>query len=427
MEGYPYTKKEESRVSREKLYEEVWAEPMTTVALKYKVSSSFLARICTRIKVPRPPRGYWAMFATGKRPKRPPLPDACPGDELEWARNGGYARIAQLPPPQVPQDGSSTKHQRRSLPQQHTLLEGFKEHMSGTGESHYGFLKPRKCLLADVIASKETLDRAIDVANFLYLSFERRGHSVMLAPYGQNLSRHTVDEREKCGRRNEQYYTDLWSPARPTVAFIGTVAFGVTVFEMSEKVEAQYQDGKYTRVSELPSKKPKRFESYSWRSTHDLPSRRLCVQVFSPYRRVAWMRQWRESKAGEFPRKLAGLVKELEAEAANIVKRFEEGERQAEIERQRREEAQRTQAREEAERRRLKAIKDSREELSSIISAWAKTKRIEEFFADAERRAVDLSDDEKRMVLERLKLAREMVGGTDALEWFQSWRSPDER
>jgi hypothetical protein len=65
--------------------------------------------------------------------------------------------------------------------------------------------------------------------------------------------------------------------------------------------------------------------------------------------------------------------------------------------------------------------------LSSIIRAWAETKRIEEFFADAERLAADLSDDEKGIVLERLKLAREMVGGTDALEWLRSWRAPDER
>ena len=42
-------KSKDTRISREQLYEEVWAEPMTTVALKYKVSSSFLARICTRL------------------------------------------------------------------------------------------------------------------------------------------------------------------------------------------------------------------------------------------------------------------------------------------------------------------------------------------------------------------------------------------
>ena len=427
MNGYPYSKKENARFSREQLYDEVWAEPMTTVALKYEVSSSFMARICTRLKVPRPQRGYWAMYATGKRPKRQPLPKVCPGDELEWARDG-YARIAQLPPPEAPQVGSVTKRRRRGLPEQHPLLEGFKEQMSGVGESREGFLKPRKYLLPDIIVSKETLDRAIEVANILYLAFERRGHSVIYVPYGQDMQRQAVDEREKGGRRKELYYTsDLWHPARPTAAFIGAVAFGVTIYEMSENVEVEYQDGKYTRVAELPAKKSRRYESYSWRSMHDLPSGRLCVQVFSPYSRVSWLRQWRESKSGDFPRKLAGLVKEVEAEVANIVRRFEEGERQAEIDRQRREEERRAQAREEVERRRLKAIKDSREELSEIIKAWAKAKRIEGFFIDVERRAANLEEDQKAAVLERLELARKMVDSTDALQWLVSWETPEER
>jgi hypothetical protein len=40
-------------VSREDLYKEVWAEPMTRVAARHEVSSSFLARVCQRLNVPR--------------------------------------------------------------------------------------------------------------------------------------------------------------------------------------------------------------------------------------------------------------------------------------------------------------------------------------------------------------------------------------
>jgi hypothetical protein len=36
-------------VSREALFEEVWAEPMLTVAARYGVSSNFLARVCERL------------------------------------------------------------------------------------------------------------------------------------------------------------------------------------------------------------------------------------------------------------------------------------------------------------------------------------------------------------------------------------------
>jgi len=71
-------------VTRETLYQEVWAEPMTTVAKRYDVSSSFLVRVCERLNVPRPPRGHWQRLAVGKAVERDALPDPQPGQELEW-------------------------------------------------------------------------------------------------------------------------------------------------------------------------------------------------------------------------------------------------------------------------------------------------------------------------------------------------------
>jgi hypothetical protein len=52
-------------VTREKLYEEVWAEPMTTVAKRYGVSGGFLAGVCERLGIPRPVRGHWQQLAVG--------------------------------------------------------------------------------------------------------------------------------------------------------------------------------------------------------------------------------------------------------------------------------------------------------------------------------------------------------------------------
>lgn len=45
-------------VTRKQLYESVWSAPTGTAAAKYKVSGSFLARVCENLTVPRPPRGY---------------------------------------------------------------------------------------------------------------------------------------------------------------------------------------------------------------------------------------------------------------------------------------------------------------------------------------------------------------------------------
>jgi len=424
MEKNTITSNKETRVSREQLYEEVWAEPMTTVALKYEVSSSFLARVCTWLNVPRPERGYWAKLAVGKVSKRPPLPEAEPGDELEWNRYG-QARRAKLPLPKPPRKNKSKRRDRSELPERHPLLQGAQQYFDEARETSNGYLRPSKRLMIDVIASKQTCSRALDVANELFLLFEERGHTVAFERHGLALRRYSVDEREKGGK--DRHYSDLWGPSRDTIVSIGTVLIGLTIFEMSENVEVKYQDGKYTRVSDLPVRKQRRYESYSWTSMHDLPSGRLCIQAYSPYQRANWVRQWRETKAGDFPGKLSAIVKELKREAATIVQLVEEGERKAKIERQEWEAKQVIWRREEEERRRVKAIKDSREELSEIIKAWAKAKRIEDFFTDVERRAANLEEDQKAAVLERLALARKMVDTTDALRWLAAWKAPEER
>jgi len=60
---------------REKLYEEVWKEPVLVVATRYSVSDVALAEACRKLAVPLPPRGYWARIRAGwKAPPHPPLP-----------------------------------------------------------------------------------------------------------------------------------------------------------------------------------------------------------------------------------------------------------------------------------------------------------------------------------------------------------------
>jgi hypothetical protein len=61
------------RYDRQRLYEQVWQEPMTVVARTYGVSGVYLARVCRLLSVPVPPRGYWARVRNGQRVRRPAL------------------------------------------------------------------------------------------------------------------------------------------------------------------------------------------------------------------------------------------------------------------------------------------------------------------------------------------------------------------
>lgn len=72
-------------VNREKLYEEVWGEPVVIVAKRYGISDVGLAKICKKLSIPLPTRGYWAKVKAGRIMKKIPLPklkENCPQDAV---------------------------------------------------------------------------------------------------------------------------------------------------------------------------------------------------------------------------------------------------------------------------------------------------------------------------------------------------------
>ena len=112
-------------LTREVLYTLVWSEPMLKAAARFDVSSSYMARVCTRMNVPRPERGYWARLAVGQTPMKIPLPEAQPGDELVWSRDGSSVQVPRtLPKPPV---GIKRTRPVPSLrTNQHPLINGAK-------------------------------------------------------------------------------------------------------------------------------------------------------------------------------------------------------------------------------------------------------------------------------------------------------------
>jgi hypothetical protein len=59
---------------RQRLFALVWERPATEVAKELAISDVALGRLCQRLQVPKPPRGYGARVASGQTPKQPPLP-----------------------------------------------------------------------------------------------------------------------------------------------------------------------------------------------------------------------------------------------------------------------------------------------------------------------------------------------------------------
>ncbi|MDP3747380.1 MAG: helix-turn-helix domain-containing protein [Phenylobacterium sp.] len=74
---------DEIKISREDLFERVWTRPMGACAAEFGISAHALAKVCDRMGVPYPSRGYWSKVYAGKFQLRPPLPSAPPGADAE--------------------------------------------------------------------------------------------------------------------------------------------------------------------------------------------------------------------------------------------------------------------------------------------------------------------------------------------------------
>lgn len=417
-------------ITRDQLYNDIWAEPATKVSARYGVSGSFLARVCDRLNVPRPQPGYWAKHAVGKAPAQPALPEAKPGDEVEWTPGGGLPASPRRPlrlsrTATTRSNPTPKKPASISRPATHPLIGGAIGLIPVGRVSDEGYYRPNKKLLPDIIVTEKTLESGLKLANRFYRILESRGHHVRIAVESEQLNRVAINPHET--PKSENQGSNLWTPYRPTVVYIDTVAIGLSIFEMCEDVEMQYLNGDYVPVSEVIAKKTNLRNQFTWTTVKPRPSGRFCIQAFSPYQGTDWKRQWRDMPGNKVSGQLEEIATALEAQTAAIVELVEEAERQARI-REEEWQAQRERwRREEQAKRQAKAYDDAQAELLSIINDWNEAERITTFFEAALLKASEVSDEFRTEIENRLAQAQSIIGAKDPLERLAKWKSPEER
>lgn len=202
-------------VTRDELYDLVWTEPTQNIAKRFNVSGSYLARVCERLKIPTPAKGYWAKHAAGKIMARPALPEPRVGDEISWKPGGGAAEIfSGADIDRVNESGVSSKNRvlNKNSTQIHELLKDVKPlYLSGGLSRQNDFLKPTKRLLPDIHASKIGIERILEFANLLFNALENKGFRVGFEAIGSRTQRPNLDVREKTDEGST--FDNFWSPA----------------------------------------------------------------------------------------------------------------------------------------------------------------------------------------------------------------------
>jgi hypothetical protein len=172
-------------IDRDTLYRRVWELPTTALAKEYGISDVALAKICRKMKIPKPPPGYWRRLETGYKTEIPPLPAAEKGTPLrtsiyvpnaadKMAENN--PQVAQLLAAEQMEVNRIRVDDQLTNP--HPLIAAFKNARSG---SRRGSDTESKGLLVDIDASDGTIDRALRIMDAVLKALESRGYQVVVS------------------------------------------------------------------------------------------------------------------------------------------------------------------------------------------------------------------------------------------------------
>lgn len=407
----------QGRVERETLYAEVWDTPMLTLAPKYGVSAVFLRRVCVRLGIPCPPRGYWAKKESGQRPKVPPLPKSQPGAPTGWRKGDVLSRSAE---PEHTQDIPKAGRARRAL-----IMGSLSSFTSGKVAGD-GYLKPAKRNLPDLVVSERTLHRAASILMKIATRFHDLNHRISVACREDGYTRKVIGDEE--GRlKRSAFEFSTWGPALPTLVFIDEIAIGLTIYEQTVDREVVYLDGKYVPVHEARKLKPAlwngiRAERYRV-TTDRAPSKRLCLRAYSPYYLVEWTQTWTEDSVG-LAKQIDDIVESLLTRSTSLAIELDEANRIAALDRAW-QEAEMLAAKARNERLALlKQREAALKELLNTIDSWSAGRRTEAFFNDIIARSKAMDAEARKTLLARVQDAKELLQSPDSVDALMAWTSP---
>lgn len=173
-----------TRYEREKLYEEVWSNPVIKVAEQYGISDVAIRKICVKLKVPLPPRGYWARLGAGKHVRKPPLPKFTGPSEIVRHR---FVPEEPAVPPAAEPEHIVARREFEARPENRIAV-------ADTLEDPHRFIRATRRALKsrnvrdgrnwpqghgdralDVAVSQESVDRALRIMDALVKALASRG------------------------------------------------------------------------------------------------------------------------------------------------------------------------------------------------------------------------------------------------------------
>ena len=210
---------------REALYADVWEQPLSKLTQKYGISAVALGKVCRKLKIPVPGRGYWAKKEFGKPVKRLPLPaskDLPVVWRMKFPSPEGAKIPAPAPEPTDPEWFQIKEMESRAItipqePKFHKLVTAALRNLEKAKPNQNGILQSNPGSRAfDVRVSQSSLDRALRIMSavievlvtegFPVTTTEER-HGTFARVFGHLVSFGIVEKLTLKGRRQVKEYS----------------------------------------------------------------------------------------------------------------------------------------------------------------------------------------------------------------------------
>ena len=323
--------------TREQLYEAVWSTPVTKLAAELGISDVGLAKTCQRLGVPRPPLGYWAQNRGRKEVAEGTTAgsEAWPGSHCNFDVAANLARRQHWAASNVLTTGRSGRVGAVELPPEgqelHPIVEKHRRALEKAKPDALGFVSARGKDLFSCDVSQALIPRLLRALDAVVCELEDRDYEFKSA--------------------SSQYG-------------------GLQITRDRDHVELQWSEAK-VEIEREPTNLDKRKPSWTWQLKETKPSGALSVEV-SAYG-LRGKRRWTEGEGRSLEEVLGVVVEKVEA----IFRSYEDQRRrEAELAKQREENARRAAEREAEDAKRRAKADEERKERERLTRHEAKLEEI---------------------------------------------------
>lgn len=382
------------QMTREELFNEVWARPMTKIAAELGISDVALKKICDKHRVPVPGRGYWAKVSAGKKVKRAYYR---PVEDSELNRVLIYGSPEQRLPVAVKNAKDQAKTRERNLENKVEVpvapvalipkVIKTQEKLKKAKGSDMGLVSLSGSEYFDVSCAPGSIERVSSFLNAIVLAAENRGYQVLK---GDGALVFFVDEEIMHVKIIEQV---VRTKHEPTEAELAEVA------KWERRRERQSRS--WDSISWTPRPAPP-----EWDHT---PSGLLQVVINEgQYVHAGLRRTFGDGKTQRIENLINSILQAFATWSAAIKeKRADDARRKKEWEEQ---------ERVRDEKRRQNNLEGKRiEALSNLTERYQKYRQVMDFITEVEKRSADQAEEQGGAIEEWVSWAKKYAAHIDPL------------